>query len=91
MEQCTHERPTHKVHYLYIVKGKKENIALEVDDRDVIENADGDIDCPLDVVLRKNDFTFDHLNIWQATEIHFIRSNGNETETLHKISLDMNL
>lgn len=77
--------------YVYVVKGKNSNMALEVDPIDVIENADGEIDCPLDVVLRKNKYTFNHLNEWDAREISFMEVTENETTIIRTISLNMNL
>lgn len=77
--------------YVYIIKGKNENIALEVDERDVIINADGEIDCPLDMVLRKNNYTFNHLNEWDAREISFVEIVEGETVPINSISLNMNL
>lgn len=77
--------------YFYIIKGKKENIILEIDPRDVISNADGDLDCPLDGVLRKNNYTLNDLNVWDALEIHFIRIHEDVSELLGTISLRTNL
>jgi len=90
-EQSEDSLNEQKEKYVYVVKGTKENVALDVDSRDVILNADGDIDCPLDVVLRKNNFTFNHLNEWDAREINFLRVANGESITLRKISLNMNL
>jgi len=91
MDNETNALPVSQKKYVYIVKGKNENVALEVDERDVIVNADGDIDCPLDMVLRKNNYTFNHLNEWDAREINFIQIVEGESVTLRSISLTMNL
>ena len=91
MANKSHTLLTPEDQYLYIIKGTKENIVLEIDPRDVILNADGELDCPLDVVLRKNNYTFNHLNEWDAREINFIRIHEDETKILGTISLDMNL
>ncbi|MFC6464514.1 hypothetical protein ACFP65_05740 [Marinilactibacillus sp. GCM10026970] len=39
--------------YKYIVEGENALITLTVDNIDVFHNADGNIDCPLETVLRK--------------------------------------
>ena len=77
--------------YVYIVKGRNKNVALEVDTRDVIVNADGEIDCPLDTILRKNNYTFNHLNEWDAREITFLHVVNDESTILRTILLNTNL
>lgn len=80
-----------ETHYEYIVEGKTETITLPVDEKDVIINADGEIDCPFDTVLRKNNYTFNDLNEWDAREIKFVKRRK-ETETvIQSIPLNVNL
>lgn len=78
-------------YYFYVIIGQHETIRLNVDNRDVIVNADGILDCPFDTVLRKNQYTFEHLNTILAREIQFIEVTGDKEAILQSIPLDMNL
>lgn len=77
--------------YLLTVIGKQKQIDLVVDEEDLIQNADGEIDCPVDVVLRKNGYTFKAFNDWDARRILFIRRKREEEEILRSIILNVNL
>lgn len=74
-----------------MVIGRDETIQLDVEESDVLVNADGVLDCPIDTVLRKNNYTFDDLNSWLAKEIQFIMIRNGVKQILHRISLNMNL
>ncbi|AGY82820.1 MULTISPECIES: hypothetical protein [Carnobacterium] len=74
-----------------MVIGRDETIQLDVEESDVLVNADGVLDCPIDTVLRKNNYTFDDLNSWLAKEIQFIMIKNDVEQIIHRISLNMNL
>ncbi len=74
-----------------MIIGRDETIQLDVEESDVLVNADGVLDCPIDTVLRKNNYTFDDLNSWLAKEIQFIMIKNDVEQILHRISLNMNL
>ena len=74
-----------------MVIGRDETIQLDVEESDVLVNADGVLDCPIDTVLRKNNYTFDDLNSWLAKEIQFIMIKNDVEQIIHCISLNMNL
>jgi len=77
--------------YMYVVEGKIETITLPVDEKDVIVNADGEIDCPFDTVLRKNDYSFEDLNKWDVKEIRFIKIKNEVEQILRRIEMNVNL
>lgn len=77
--------------YVYVVEGREGTITLPVDEADVILNADGELDCPFDTVLRKNRHTFEDLNNWNAKEIRFIRVKNKVEEILRRIEMNVNL
>lgn len=80
-----------QVAYKYIIKGQDKLIVLDVDPRDVIQNADGELDCPLDTVLRRNQYSLTDLNNWNVQTIEFVEI-INDTETvLRRIDLNMNM
>lgn len=59
--------------FKYIIEGKTVLITLSVDNNYVICNADGNIDCPLETVLRKNNFTLQELRKWELIDICFVK------------------
>lgn len=77
--------------YSYIVDCIDKQVHLLVDARDVFYNADDEIDCPLDVVLRKNNYTLQDLMNWDAREIRFIQTIDGKETILNSFSLDVNL
>lgn len=79
------------IQYRYIIECKEKIVELEVDDRDVLHNADNEIDCPLDVVLRKNNYTFNDLMTWDAREIKFIKVCDDTQQVLNRVPLNVNL
>ncbi|MFO8068473.1 MAG: hypothetical protein R6U02_00515 [Alkalibacterium sp.] len=82
---------TSTIQYRYIIECKDKTVELEVENQDVIHNADDEIDCPLDVVLRKNNYDFSDLTYWDAREIRFVKVYDDEECVLNKVSLNVNL
>lgn len=82
---------TQTIQYKYIIKCKERDIELEVEDRDVFHNADDEIDCPLDVVLRKNDYSFNDLMSWDAREIQFVKLVDEDIQLINSVPLNVNL
>ncbi|OJF95331.1 hypothetical protein [Alkalibacterium sp. 20] len=82
---------TSTIQYRYIIECKDKTVELEVANQDVINNADDEIDCPLDVVLRKNNYDLSDLTSWNAREIRFVKVNDDEEYVLKKVLLNMNL
>lgn len=74
--------------YKYIIEGKTVLISLTVDNNDIIYNADGNIDCPLETVMRKNNYTFSELSRWGIVAIRFVRILDETEITLNKIEYD---
>jgi len=77
--------------YFLIVLGSNKVVELQVDEKDLVHNADEEMDCPVDVVLHKNGYTFQDFNEWDAREIQFFRRKKGEEVLLRSISLDVNL
>lgn len=74
-----------------MIYGKYQTIKLDVEESDVLINADGVLDCPIDTVLRKNDYTFNDLNSWMAKEIQFIVEHHGSESVINTIHLNVNL
>lgn len=77
--------------YAYILEGKNCCDTLLVDEEDLIENADGILDCPLDSVLRKNKLSLSDLNDMKTTKLLFVKLYENKTIILNTISLNINI
>lgn len=82
---------TPAIQYRYVIECKNKTVELEVENRDVLRNADDEIDCPLDVVLRKNNYSFNDLMSWDAREIRFVEMREKEERILNRVPLDVNL
>ena len=77
--------------YAYILEGKNLCNTLPVDEEDLIENADGILDCPLDGVLRKNKLSLSDLNDRKTKKLLFVKLDENKTIVLNTISLNINI
>lgn len=89
-EQCQTVLTT-TIQYKYIIECKDKSVELQVEDRDVFYNADDELDCPLDVVLRKNAYSFNDLMSWDAREIRFIKIIDNESLIINSVPLNVNI
>lgn len=83
--------PVTKVDYRYMIMCKDQTITLEVDERDMFYNADDELDCPLDVVLRKNEHTLNDLMTWDPREVAFVELINNEPQVIRKIQMNINI
>lgn len=83
--------PTQSIQYKYIVACKDRVVELEVDEQDVFYNADDELDCPLDVVLRKNAHSLNDLMSWNAKEISFVKLTDEAITVINSIALNVNL
>ncbi|MBM6615526.1 hypothetical protein JTF06_11590 [Desemzia sp. RIT804] len=79
------------VQYAYVLIKSDTEIELEIDQEDFILNADGEMDIPLELILRKNDLTLNDLYIMNIQKLLFIRKNNGQSCTLRQICLNVNL
>ncbi|SFH74775.1 hypothetical protein [Pisciglobus halotolerans] len=77
--------------YAYVIEGNEMKKTFSVCRNDIIENADGEIDCPLDAVLSKHHLTFGDLNGLSPTRALFVKYEGEQETVLNEISLNINL
>lgn len=77
--------------YAYILEGKNVCNTLPVDEDDLIENADGILDCPLDGVLRKHKLSLSDLNTMKMTKLLFVKVEDKRTIVLNTICLNVNI
>ncbi|WP_034550900.1 hypothetical protein [Carnobacterium funditum] len=77
--------------YAYIIEGKDAKSTLNIAEEDLIENADGILDCPFDSVLRKHNLTSNDLNKMHVSKLTFVKFINEATITLKTIELNINL
>lgn len=79
------------VQYAYVLVNSDAEVELQVDEKDFIQNADGEMDIPLELVLRKNQLSLKDLNQMNLEKCLFIRRENGKTVTLKQILLNINL
>lgn len=74
--------------FYYVIENKEHTVlqTLPVDSEDVLQNADGQVDCPLDRVLRKNKLNLKDLFDMNANQATFILESPTRETILHTIS-----
>lgn len=80
-----------KTYYQYNVECRNQTVVLDIENSDLIYNADGEVDCPLDLVLRKNNYSFQDLMKWESDSVHFVETDGDCETILRTIPLEINL
>lgn len=76
--------------YEMIFEGNKEKRTLTVCAEDLIENADGQLDCPLEYVLRRNQLSISDLNALSPERAIFVHKKGDKSTVLNEIVLNVN-
>lgn len=76
--------------YEMVFESKLGETRLIVSPEDLIENADGQLDCPIEYILRRNQLSFTDLNELSPKRALFIRKNGEKTTILQEIALNVN-
>lgn len=72
----------HPSHTLMIVMvGEEKVITLTVDEKDIVLNADGELDCPFETTLRRNLITVEDIQEWRVEKIQLVQKTKNQ-ETL---------
>lgn len=76
--------------YEMVFENDLEKRILAVYPEDLIENADGQLDCPIEYVLRRNQLSLTDLNELSPNRAIFIRRNGEESTIIREIALNVN-
>ncbi|MFL2099477.1 hypothetical protein [Desemzia sp. FAM 23991] len=79
------------VRYAYVLIKCDAEIELEIDQEDFILNADGEVDIPLEKILRKNDLTLNDLYLMNIQKLLFVRKSDGHSCILRQICLNVNL
>lgn len=74
--------------FFFVIESKENNTVrhLDVDDMDVIQNADGEVDVPLDRVLRKHKLGMKDLFEMKVEQINFVLESNARQTILNSIS-----
>ncbi|WP_027109212.1 hypothetical protein [Lacticigenium naphthae] len=75
-----------KMVYIYTLESETSTQELPVDEEDVLTNADGELDCPLDRVLRKNHLEIKDLFRMGVSTVSLDELNCSQRRRVHSIS-----
>ena len=70
---------------------KKKIVTLIVDERDIILNADGEMECPLETTLRKNNITIEIIREWAVERIQLIEMTSIIEKTIYEFDIEKTL
>lgn len=80
----------HSLEFLLIVMiGKDKIITLAIDDNDIVANADGELDCPLETTLRRNNITVDKISKWEIEKFQIVAMTSEQEEVLYEFGADV--
>ncbi|MFL2133454.1 hypothetical protein [Desemzia sp. FAM 24101] len=79
------------VQYAYVLIKSDAEIELVIDQEDFLLNADGEVDIPLEKILRKNDLSLNDLYLMNIQKLLFVRKSEGQSCTLRQICLNVNL
>lgn len=74
--------------FIYILETPNEKKELDIDDADLIENADGDLDCPLDQVLSRYKLELADLFTMKVATVSFVKECDDTRKTIRSISFE---
>ncbi|GEK92114.1 hypothetical protein [Alkalibacterium kapii] len=74
--------------FIYVIETASESKELLVREHEVIENADGEMDCPLDIILRRYNMTWEDLFQMQVKTVSFIQHGSDKRKVIHSISFE---
>ncbi|MDN6193972.1 MAG: hypothetical protein L0J48_02655 [Alkalibacterium sp.] len=75
-----------KKRFIYKISTPNESKELLIREHELIKNADGELDCPLDLVLRRYNLNWDDLFKMQVSKVSLIKEDANETKVIRSIS-----
>ncbi|MER2063506.1 MAG: hypothetical protein ABS873_02540 [Alkalibacterium sp.] len=73
---------------LIVLTGKEKIITLTVDENDIVTNADGELDCPLETTFRRNQITAGDIEEWEIETIQLIEMTKEQENVLYEFDAD---
>lgn len=74
--------------FIFILESTEEPRRLDIDDSEIIVNADGEVDVPLDRVLRRYHLNYHDLCQMNVKQVAFAEEDELEQRTLRSISFE---
>lgn len=74
--------------FIYVLETPTESKELDIDETEIIENADGELDCPLDYILSKYQLGLADLFTMQVANVLLMEDNTNERRLIRSISFE---
>lgn len=68
---------------MIVLIGTEKVITLTVDENDLVMNADGEIDCPMETTLRKNKITAETMNQWGIESVRLVEMTSEKEKVLY--------
>jgi len=77
-----------KKRFIYVIDTPTESKELLVRDNELIENADGELDCPLDLILHRYQMAWDDLFQMKAATVSLMQEDFYERKVIRSISFE---
>jgi len=74
--------------YMYVIEGETWTRTFTLDDRDEVINEEGERDCPLENVLRRNHLSLNDLKDWGAVKIQLVERTKETEKVLYEMDAD---
>lgn len=68
---------------MIVLIGTEKVITLTVDENDLVMNADGEIDCPMETTLRKNKITAENIDQWEIESVRLVEMTSEKEKVLY--------
>jgi len=77
-----------KKRFMYVIETPTEKKELLVRDNELIKNADGELDCPLDLILHRYHMEWDDLFQMKTATVSLMQEDFHERKTIRSISFE---
>lgn len=77
-----------KKRFIYVINTPARLKELVIHDDEIIENADGELDCPLNIILHRNYMEWDDLIQVKAVTVSLIQEDFYERKMIRSISFE---
>lgn len=74
--------------FIYIIETPTESKELAIEEAELIENADGELDCPLDHVLRRYQLGLDDLFSMKVENVSLVEESTLERKLIRSICFE---
>ncbi|MFO8069650.1 MAG: hypothetical protein R6U02_06760 [Alkalibacterium sp.] len=77
-----------KKRFIYVIDTPTESKELLIREDELIENADGELDCPLDLILQRYHMEWDDLIKMKASTVSLMQEDLHERRMIRSISFE---